>query len=140
MTTPPQHPASNSSARKRDAGGVAVGGSLSEAETVTAGELDALRAALVNARWEAALATELVGSMNARERNVVRAEVKAEVAWYVGAVADWLAQRTAAAKVEAWPCDNYIAPVTCLTAPSSGSGRCSWCRSQATAAKAEGES
>ena len=41
------------------------------------------------------------------------------------------ARATAAAD---WPCANYAAPVTCLTAPSTVTGRCDFCRDQATAA------
>jgi hypothetical protein len=32
---------------------------------------------------------------------------------------------------EPWPCDNYLAPVTCLTAPSSEAGRCDHCAARA---------
>jgi hypothetical protein len=53
----------------------------------------------------------------------------------VGQIADEIA---ALARADAWPCANYTAPVTCLTAPSSGTGRCDWCRDQAAAARAEG--
>ena len=30
-----------------------------------------------------------------------------------------------------WPCANYTAPMTCLTAPSSETARCDWCRAAA---------
>ena len=30
-----------------------------------------------------------------------------------------------------WPCANYTAPLTCLTAPSSETARCDWCRAAA---------
>jgi hypothetical protein len=36
--------------------------------------------------------------------------------------------------LDSWPCDNYKAPLTCLTAPSSVTGRCDFCRDVATAA------
>lgn len=33
-----------------------------------------------------------------------------------------------------WPCANYAKPATCLTAPSSVTGRCDFCSAQANAA------
>jgi hypothetical protein len=48
-----------------------------------------------------------------------------------------LAPTVAAMLAAAWPCANYRAPMTCLTAPSSDTGRCDWCRTQAEPARAE---
>lgn len=41
-----------------------------------------------------------------------------------------------AAATDAWPCDNYRSPLTCLTAPSSQAGRCDHCVGQYQAAHA----
>jgi len=58
---------------------------------LTEAEREALRVRLVNARWEATLRTPIVAPMNAREKSVLRSEVKAEAAWYAGAIADVVA-------------------------------------------------
>lgn len=39
---------------------------------------------------------------------------------------------------EAWSCANYRAALTCLTAPSSESGRCGFCAAMASVGRAEG--
>lgn len=40
----------------------------------------------------------------------------------------------AAVLPDTWPCDNYLRPTTCLTAPSAVGARCDFCREQSIAA------
>lgn len=59
------------------------------------------------------------------------------VKWTPVHLAAALAPVIAAAEARAWPCDNYRSPVTCLTAPSSETGRCDFCRTQGSTAEAQ---
>lgn len=60
-------------------------------------DVEALRAMLVNTRWESVLGEPLVASMPPGEQAVVRAEVKAEAKWYAETIlaSDWLAEHDA---------------------------------------------
>ncbi|RCK68291.1 hypothetical protein DT076_16725 [Desertihabitans brevis] len=79
-------------------------------------------------------AADVPAAVNAAARALVNAEPHEAVgsAWKVAATIA-LNAALPALRAALWPCDNYAAPRTCLTAPSSEPGRCDFCSEQASA-------